>query len=85
VKPLCIFAPVRHKGRPIPQSFRVLGFFPVLRPQCLSPRPNWDPFTPPHPQASVPLPPLVPEGTHLLSVEGVGGPNSDEGTDTVVL
>jgi hypothetical protein len=40
---------------------------------------------PPHPQASV-SPPLVPGGgTHSLAGEGVGGPNSDEGTDTVVF
>ncbi len=28
-------------------------------------------------------PPLVPGGTHSLAEEGVGDPNSDEGTDTV--
>jgi hypothetical protein len=41
-----------------------------------SSRPNWDPLTP-----------LVPGGgTHSLAGEGVTGvPNSDEGTDTVVL
>jgi hypothetical protein len=39
----------------------------------------------PHPQASV-SPPLVSGGTHSLAGEGWGeGPNSDEGTDTVVL
>jgi hypothetical protein len=33
-----------------------------------------------------PPPPLVPgEGHTRLREEGVGGPNSDEGTDTVVL
>ncbi len=31
------------------------------------------------------LPPLVPGGTHSIAGEGVGGPNSDEGTDTVVF
>jgi hypothetical protein len=32
------------------------------------------------------VPPLVPGGgTHSLAVAGVGGPNSDEGTDTVVF
>jgi hypothetical protein len=31
-------------------------------------------------------PPLVPgQGTHSLAGEGLGGPNSDDGTDTVVL
>ncbi len=53
---------------------RVLGIF--------STRPNWD--APSHPQASV-SPPLVPGGNTLAWVEGVGGPNSDVGTDTVVL
>jgi hypothetical protein len=28
---------------------------------------------------------LVPGGTHSLAGEGLGGPNSDERTDTVVL
>ena len=50
----------------------------------LSSRPNWDPPPPPHPQASVTPPPLVPGGTYSLAREGVD-PNSDEGTDTVVL
>jgi hypothetical protein len=36
---------------------------------------------PPHPQANV-SPHLVPGGTHSLAGEMVGGPNSDEGTDT---
>jgi hypothetical protein len=41
---------------------------------------------PPHPQASVAPPPLGPRGeTHWLAGEGVGGPNSNEGTDTLVL
>ncbi len=43
---------------------------------------------PPHPQASVaPCSPLLgPRGeTHSLAGEGVGGPNSNEGTDTPVL
>jgi hypothetical protein len=36
-------------------------------------RPNWDP-PPPHPQASVSAPPLVPGGrAHALAGEGVGG------------
>jgi hypothetical protein len=44
---------------------------------------------PPHPQASVSALPLVPGGgTHSLAGEvvggGGGGPNSDEGTHTVV-
>jgi len=38
---------------------------------------------PPHPQPSV-SPPLVPGGTHSLAGERVGGPKSDEGTDTAV-
>jgi hypothetical protein len=41
---------------------------------------------PPHPQASVSSPPLIPAGgTQSLTGEGVGGPNSDKGTHTVVL
>jgi hypothetical protein len=42
----------------------------------------------PHPLTSRRVcapPPLGPRGTRSLAVEGVGGPNSDEGTDTVVL
>jgi hypothetical protein len=42
----------------------------------------------PHPQASAPPPPLVPGrggGAHSLAGEGVGGPNADAGTYTVVL
>ncbi len=52
-------------------------------PGFLSSRPNWV-RPPPYPQASV-APPLVTGGTHSLAEEEVGGPNSDEGTDTVVL
>jgi hypothetical protein len=38
-----------------------------------------------HPQASV-APPLTPRGeTHSLAGEGLGGPSSDEGTDTLEL
>jgi hypothetical protein len=53
---------------------RVLGFF--------SSRPNWDQS--PHPPASM-SPPLVGGGggAHKLGGEGSGGPNSDEGTDTI--
>ncbi len=42
---------------------------------------------PPHPLTHREgAPPLVPGGgTHRLAVEGVGGLNSDEGKDTVVL
>ncbi len=42
--------------------------------------------SPPPSQASV-SPPLDPkgEGQHSLAGEGVGGPNSDEGTDSLVL
>jgi hypothetical protein len=40
----------------------------------------------PHPQASMPLPPLVLEGgAHSLAIEGWESPDSDEGTYTVVL
>ncbi len=58
---------------------RVLGFS--------SSRPNWDP-PPPQPAGefgSPPPPPWVPGGgTHLLGGQGLGGPNTDEGTDTLV-
>ncbi len=53
---------------------RVLGFF--------SSRPNWDPpFTPSPAGECVPTPVWFRGGT----IGGVGGPNSDEGTDSVVL
>ncbi len=56
---------------------RVLSFF--------SSRPNWDSPTP-SPGGECPPPPLVPgEGDTLTAGEGVGGPNSDEETDTLVL
>jgi hypothetical protein len=32
-----------------------------------------------------PPPPLIPWGKHSLGEEGLGGANSDEGTDTLVL
>jgi hypothetical protein len=55
---------------------RVLGLF--------SSRPIWAPH--PLTRKRVCPPPLVPRGeTHSLAGEGLGGPNSDEGTDTVVL
>jgi hypothetical protein len=55
----------------------VLGFF--------SNRPKWDP-RPLTGRRVCPFPPLVPGGTLSLAGEGPGGcPNSDEGTDTVVL
>jgi hypothetical protein len=41
--------------------------------ECLSLRRNWVPSPPP------------PGGTHLLEGEGVGGPNSDEGTESLAL
>jgi hypothetical protein len=48
---------------------------------CLSPCPNWDP-PPPLLQASAFPPPLPPgtkgRGTHSPTVEGLGGPNSDD-------
>jgi hypothetical protein len=52
-------------------------------------RPNWlVPPTPPQPQMSV-TPPLWVQGGRHTSLggggEGVWGPNSDEGTDTLVL
>jgi hypothetical protein len=58
---------------------RVLGFF--------SSRPNWDPppSPPPHPQASVPPFGSRGGGHTRLRERGVGGPNFDEGTDTVEL
>jgi hypothetical protein len=42
---------------------------------------------PPPSQVSVVPPPQDPSGgdTHLLAGKGVGGPNTDEGTDTLVL
>jgi hypothetical protein len=49
-----------------------------------SSRSNWDSPTPS--PAGECAPPLVPRGTHSLAGEVAGeGPNSDEGTDTVVL
>ncbi len=58
-------------------------------PTFLSSRPNRV-YPPSHPQAS--YPPLVPgrgggggAGAYLLAGVEVGGPNSDEGTDTAVL
>ncbi len=51
-----------------------IGFF--------SSRPNWDSPTP-SPQASMSLPLWFSGRTYSLAGEGVGGPNSDEGTDTV--
>ncbi len=55
---------------------RVLGFF--------SSRRSWDSLPPPHPQANVyPHPLCFVEGQAYR--RGRGGPNSDEGTDTVVL
>ncbi len=57
----------------------MLGFF--------SSSPNWFGHPPPlHPQASVP-PPFFGYGggTHSLAERGWGGPNSDDGTDSVVL
>jgi hypothetical protein len=47
-----------------------------------SSRPNW--VRPPSPAGEC-CPPLIPGGTHSLTGEGVGGPSSDEGTDTVVF
>jgi hypothetical protein len=72
MKSLSIVKSLRHRVD------RVLGFF--------SSRPNWD--LPPIPSpAGEYVPPFGSGGgeTHSLTGEGVGGPNSDEGTDTVVL
>jgi hypothetical protein len=56
---------------------RVIGFF--------SSSPNWDPPTPSPAGECVP-PLLVPGGGGGGTVaSGRGGPNGDEGTDTVVL
>ncbi len=52
---------------------RVLSFF--------SSRPNWDPLT----RRQECPPPLVTGGGTLAYGEEVGGPNSDEGTDTMEL
>jgi hypothetical protein len=63
-------------------------FFNTLSIQILrfsiSSRPNWVP-PPPHPQKCVLLPSLGKGGeAHSLAGEG-GGPNSDNGTDTIEL
>ncbi len=51
-------------------------------PSFLSSRPNWvPPHVHPYPQASVAS---LPKGGDTLA-RGVRGPNSDEGTDTLVL
>ncbi len=55
--------------------YRVPGFLSSLQ--------NWLP-PPPHPQASV-APLWFQGGTHSLAGERVGGANSDEGTDNLVL
>ncbi len=52
--------------------------------RLFSSRPNWVPPAPSHPQTSV-FPPRLVQGEgggvkHSLSGDGVGGPNSDEGT-----
>jgi hypothetical protein len=53
--------------------------------QCLYLRRKWAPSTP-YPRKRVLLPLLGLRGeTHSRAGEGVGGPNSDEGTDTLVL
>ncbi len=54
---------------------RVLSFF--------SSRPNWDP--PPFIRRRVlhPPPPFGSGGAHSIAGEGMGGPSSDEETDTV--
>jgi hypothetical protein len=68
-----VFSKILFKGTQSRQSARLF-----------SSRPNWDP-PPPHTQASV-SPPLVPGGRTLFRELWVGrGPNSDDGTDTLVL
>ncbi len=58
-------------------------------PQCLSPRPNWDPSTPSPPiQCSNPPPPPREKrgmGHTRLRVRGGGGPNSDDWRKSLVL
>jgi hypothetical protein len=65
----------------------VSGVMRVYRvPGFLSSRPNWS--TRPLAHKGVfppPPPPLGSGGTHSVAGEGVGGFNSDEGTDTLVL
>jgi hypothetical protein len=54
-------------------------------PGFLSNRPNWVP-PPPRQKESVAPPPFGSRGeTHLLAGGGLGGLNSDEGTDVLVL
>ncbi len=51
--------------------------------RIFSSRPNWDPSLP-HPQASGSPPPLWFRGRDTLACgKGMGGPHSDEGTDTM--
>ncbi len=54
---------------------RVPGFFFSL--------PNWDPLTPSPAGECAPF--WFRGGTHSLAGEGVEGPSSDKGIDTVVL
>ncbi len=63
---------------PIENMKTGVGSAILLTSGFLSSRPNWVP-TLPHPQESVASPPVCPRG------EGVGGPNSDDGTDALVL
>jgi hypothetical protein len=68
----CGIAQVKAKAISV---YKVPGF--------LSSRRNWGVSRPP--QASV-APPFVSKGGDTLACgEGVGGPNSDDGTDTLVL
>ncbi len=55
---------------------RVLGYF--------SSRQNWDP-PPSHPQGECVPSPFGGHTRHSLVGKGVGGPNLDKGTDTVLL
>jgi hypothetical protein len=69
---------------PLPSN-RVSHKYTECQPSLLSSRLNWVP-TPPHPQ-EVFLPPFFGSkvGDTLARGEGGGGPNSDGGTDILVL
>ncbi len=55
-------------------------------PDFLSGHPNWVPQPITRKKVLLPFPTLGPKGeTHSLAGEGMGGLNSDDGTDTPVL
>jgi hypothetical protein len=58
---------------------------PRSKQSAFSSRPNWDSPTPSPAGECVPPPFGSGRCTHSLGGEGVGGPNSDEGTDNVLL